>query len=121
MAKLPDSCHEPTVVKEELLADGVSVSAATAEKENRRTEEADEEVPEFSHEQLHEFIDMSTQRFSEQAGMQGDSFGDVASAMRIAFPCPAGCYYGAPAFSRSQVRRLLDITAEKCGQRLEQR
>ena len=82
--------------------------------------EANEEELEFTHGHVHIWVGMAAQQFLETAGMPDDFFDDVASAILSAFPCPTDFEHGKLFLSRSQVRRLLDLTAKKCIEHLSQ-
>ena len=71
-----------------------------------------EDALEFSHHQLHCVIDMAIEQAAERSGLKTDHFAHVAVELKKAFP-ESGTN-NEPTFSRTQVRKVIDLVAERC-------
>ena len=76
----------------------------------------EEREPEISQVQLHRMIDLAVEQFSSSAELPGCRFEVAATWLKEAFPCSTEDRADEPFFSRAQVRKVLALLAEKCGE-----
>eukprot|EP00928_Gymnodinium_smaydae_P040204 TRINITY_DN27305_c0_g1_i1.p1 TRINITY_DN27305_c0_g1~~TRINITY_DN27305_c0_g1_i1.p1 ORF type:complete len:415 (+),score=23.05 TRINITY_DN27305_c0_g1_i1:80-1324(+) len=73
------------------------------------------DVPEFTHEQFHSVIDLEVSQFTQKVGRSEGAFSGVATYVKQCFPRDAKHDHHEPVFSRTQVKRVIDIVTERCG------
>merc|ERR1712194_974586 len=82
----PVACHRNEVAMEQ------KADCSGEDQYMRDDELVEERHPEFTHQQLHDLIDLAVQDIAGRTGRRVDFFDEVASAIKHAFPaCPADC------------------------------